>query len=410
MRHSVPGLALRLLLAAVAALAAPAAAQSPFSAAVQINDRVVTYYEIEQRVRFLEVLNAPGDLRARAVESLVDERLQVDAALAAGITLAPEDLQQGLEDFAARADLSVDDFIAALEQEGIDAQTLRDFVRNGLVWRDLVRERFGPRARIAEAEVDRALALAAGQGDARVVLAEIFIPLTPQTEQEARALAQRLSSRYDGDTAGFSAAAREYSAAQTGQGGGVLPARPLSEIPPGLRQLILPLGPGDTTGPVPVGPALAIFQMRSLTETGYVAPAVTELDYATVALPGGRSAATRAAADALNARVDGCDDLYGARPGGFERTRRPAADVPAEIAAELRRLDPGEVSTGLVRPAAEGGEALVWLMLCARTTEPPEGGREEVEARLRQQRLVGYAEGYLEELRSDAIITYAEGL
>ena len=41
----------------------------------------------------------------------------------------------------------------------------------------------------------------------------------------------------------------------------------------------------------------------------------------------------------------------------------PPADIPQDIAIELSKLDPGEVSTALTR---SGGETLVFLMLCAR--------------------------------------------
>jgi len=47
-------------------------------------------------------------------------------------------------------------------------------------------------------------------------------------------------------------------------------------------------------------------------------------------------------------------------------------------------------------------------MLCGRTTELPEGGREEIRQALFTQRLESYASGYLEELRAGAIIREAE--
>jgi peptidyl-prolyl cis-trans isomerase SurA len=48
-------------------------------------------------------------------------------------------------------------------------------------------------------------------------------------------------------------------------------------------------------------------------------------------------------------------------------------------------------------------------MLCGRSTEVPEGARDQVRERLFQQRMAAYASGFLEELRAEAIITYPEG-
>ena len=89
------------------------------------------------------------------------------------------------------------------------------------------------------------------------------------------------------------------------------------------------------------------------------------------------------------------------RPGGFEIVTLPAGDLPGDIALELLRLDANEISTNLTRA---DGTQLLFLMLCGRSTELPEGGRDEVRAALFQQRLESYAAGYMAELRADAII------
>ena len=63
----------------------PALAQNPFSAAITVNESVVTYFEISQRARLLTLLNAPGDPVERAREDLINERLQVQAAERLGL-------------------------------------------------------------------------------------------------------------------------------------------------------------------------------------------------------------------------------------------------------------------------------------------------------------------------------------
>jgi peptidyl-prolyl cis-trans isomerase SurA len=76
------------------------------------------------------------------------------------------------------------------------------------------------------------------------------------------------------------------------------------------------------------------------------------------------------------------------------------SDTPAEIAAELARLDPGGVSTRLVR----GGNT-VFLMLCSRRLAsglPP--SRDAVRERIILERLEGHARIWLAELRAAADI------
>ena len=379
----------------------PALAQSPFSPAVTINDRIVTNYEISQRVLFLEVLNAPGNLQERAREALIDERLQQEVGARFGLLAGPDDVETGMEEFAGRANMSTEAFLGALQNEGVAPETFRDFVAAGITWRNIVRARFGARAQVTEDEIDRALTLSASDGGAQINIAEIVVPITPENADQVRTDIGRLAETLDGSIGAFSEAARAYSAAATGRRGGDLGWRPLSAIPPQLRAMLLPMTVGDVTDPVPLGPAIAIFQLRGLDETGFVAPVVTAVDYAEVLIPGGQSPEALAEARDLRDSIDTCDDLYGVRPGGFEILTLPMADVPGDVALELARLDANEVSTGLTRA---DGTQLLFLMLCGRSTELTEGGREEVRAALFQQRLESYAQGYLAELHADAII------
>lgn len=396
--------ALKAMAAALAVSLAgltPGLAQSPFSAAVTVNDRIVTNYEIAQRARFLEVLNAPGDLTETAREALINERLQQEIGERFGLLADPDDLEDGMAEFAGRANMSVEAFLGALQNEGVSPQTFRDFVAAGITWRNIVRARFGARAQVTEDEIDRALTLSASEGGAQINVAEIVVPITPENSDQIRADIAQLARNVDGSIGAFSEAARAYSAAATGRQGGGLGWRPLSSIPPQLRAMLLPMNVGDVTDPVPLGPAIAIFQLRGLDETGFVSPQVTAVEYAQVLIPGGQTEAAQAEARDLRNSIDTCDDLYGVRPGGFEIVALPVGDVPGDISLELVRLDANEVSTGLTR--AEGTQ-LLFLMLCGRSTELPEGGREEVRQALFQQRLESYAQGYLAELRADAII------
>ena len=133
------------------------------------------------------------------------------------------------------------------------------------------------------------------------------------------------------------------------------------------------------------------------------------IDYAAYYLAGGRTEANLAEAARIRASVDTCDDLYGLAKGQppelLERNAAAPADLPRDIALELAKLDRGEISANLTRPAADGSEALMVLMLCGRTAAGAENAsREQITAQLRNQRLEAYARGYLAQLVSDARI------
>jgi peptidyl-prolyl cis-trans isomerase SurA len=299
----------------------------------------------------------------------------------------------------------VDEFLARLAQGGVSEATFRDFVRAGVAWRAVVRGRFGPRAQVTEAEIDRALALTSRRGGAEALISEIILPArTPEEAAQSEELALQLSQTVSGFAA-FSAAAAEYSVSPSrDQGGRVPQAIPLANLPPALAQQLLTLAPGEVSDPVPIQNAVAVFQLRELRETGLPEPDNVSLEYAIYLIPGGRSPEALAEAQRIANGIDTCADLYGVNlgqaPERLTIETRAVADVPADIALELARLDEGEISTALTR-----GANLALLMLCARTEIlEEEADRGAIRRRLVDQRLAAYAEGYLAELRAVAII------
>lgn len=377
------------------------AQDNPFAPRLIVNDRVITGYEVTQRRLFLQLLRSPGNLEERALEALIEDRLRMTAAKRAGIAVTPAQVQEGMTEFAGRANLDTEQFLAAIAQDGVDAQTFRDFVEAGLVWRDLVRAKFGPQSRITEVEVDRAIAAAGRNTAVQVLISELIIPAPPGQEDSAMALARRLQSEISTE-AGFAAAARNHSASASAGRGGRIDWIPLANLPPAIASFVLALGPGEVSDPVQIPNAVALFQLRGVQELDTPEPASVSVEYAQLLLPNDTAADAEMAR--IGASVDSCNDLYGVAPDlpaeQLLRETRPLAEVPQDIALELARLDPGESSTALTR-----GGARVFLMLCARAPQLAEPlSRDAVRSQLVNQRLAGFADGYLAKLRAEAII------
>ena len=117
-------------------LAPGAVAQGAFSPAITVNDRAITGYELTQRERLLRALGTPGDLAALAREQLIDDRLRQEAVERAGLTPGPEAVADGITEFAGRADLTAEAFLARLAEAGVARETMEDFVRAGSAGRE----------------------------------------------------------------------------------------------------------------------------------------------------------------------------------------------------------------------------------------------------------------------------------
>ncbi len=383
---------------------APAAAQGLFAPAVTVNDAVVTNYELQQRARFLTLLRDPGDPQKKAREDLILDRLKLDVLAQAGIEPTEEEIVEGMTELAGRANLSLQEFLNVLGQNGVAPETLRDFTRVGIAWREYVAARYLAQARPSEEEIDRAMGLA-GSGGVEVLLSEMIMPINAQNAAQVEEIAQQVSRITT--TGAFSQAAQQYSATATRQSGGRLPWMPLTNLPPQLQQVVLGLRPGEVTAPLPLDGAVALFQLRDLRETSGAAPSYAAIEYAAYYLPGGRTPEALAAGTKVANAIDTCDDLYGVAkdqdPSVLDRETLAPAEIPQDIAIELAKLDPNETSLALTR---NNGQTLMLLMLCGRTAEVnAEASRESVGNALTQQRLGAFADSLLEQLKADARIS-----
>lgn len=388
---------------ALSSTAAPLAAQGLFSPAVTVDSAVITHYELKQRALFMGVLRTPGDPEVMARKELIKDRLKLAELAKVGISPSEEAITAGMTELAGRANLSLNEFLTVLRQSGIDPETVRDFTKVGIGWREYVGSRFLSRARPTDLEIDRAMGQG-GSGGVQVLLSELIVPINEQNAAQVQQLTDQVGELTT--YAAFSSAATQYSASDSRNNGGRLPWMNLTKLPPQLQPVVLALEPGEITEPLPLQGAVAMFQMRGVREATGSRQTYSAIDYATYFIPGGRSPEALAQGQKIANSLDSCDDLYGVAkdqdPSVLERLSLLPSEIPQDIAIELAKLDPNETTLTLTR---NQGQTLVLLMLCGRTAELGEGeSRETIANALTQQRLTSLADSFIEQLRADALI------
>jgi peptidyl-prolyl cis-trans isomerase SurA len=390
-----------------------------FSPRMVINGQTVTNFEMEQRMMFLRALRAPGDPEKEAMKALMRDRLGAQAAKDLGISVTAEQVKTGMEEFASRANLNAEQFTAALGQEGIAPETFRDFVANGLLWREVVRSKFGQQIRISDAQIDRALAENAKTPQVQVLLSELIIPVQGDAVSPVLDQARAIKAE-TGSDASFAAAARQYSAAPSAGRGGRLDWIPITNLPPAIAQKVLTLSPGEVSDPIVVPEAVVLFQLNGISDLESAMPAQVEVEYAQFALPPNLDPAT------IRQQADDCGGLYPLARGlpveQLRVTKQMMGAVPQDIALELAKLDPGEsvlrgrgsynellmlcLRTGIPEPDPNAAEIPVTTEEsdAAEAADEPLVDREAVRNELGNQQLTAMAEAFMEELRSEAII------
>ena len=374
------------------------AAEGIFDTIISVDGAAITNYELEQRILFFSFLNEPGDTLISSRQSLIDDRLKMAAGNKDGFALTPTELENAMLDFAKNSNQSLSGLLNLLNEGGVDAETFRDYVEVGVVWRELVRKRFGSQSQPTESEIDRALAAERAEGDISVLLTEIVLPAGPSQLEESRKIARELAKITS--IGSFSEKAKKLSVSSSRDNGGKIPWRNLKDLPNGLRQIIASLRPGQVAKPLEVQNAIVLFQLRDVEELGLKAPEIISMKFAKIT-------GINSVLDLATKTVNSCNDLYGLvkldKDVVLEMLTQHPDEIEQATALRLNRLDRHEMSIFSDSPDSIGN----MIMLCERNyTTSADISRSEVAKNIRAARLTNLAEGYLAELRTNATVIF----
>ena len=374
------------------------AAEGIFDTIISVDGAAITNYELEQRILFFSFLNEPGDTLISSRQSLIDDRLKMAAGSKDGFALTPTELENAMLDFAKNSNQSLSGLLNLLTEGGVDAETFRDYVEVGVVWREVVRKRFGSQSQPTESEIDRALAAERAEGDISVLLTEIVLPAGPSQLEESRKIARELAKITS--IGSFSEKAKKLSVSSSRDNGGKIPWRNLKDLPNGLRQIIASLRPGQVAKPLEVQNAIVLFQLRDVEELGLKAPEIISMKFAKIT-------GISSVLDLATKTVNSCDDLYGLvkldKDVVLEMLTQHPDEIEQATALRLNRLDRHEMSIFSDSSDSIGN----MIMLCERNyTTSADISRSEVAKNIRAARLTNLAEGYLAELRTNATVIF----
>jgi peptidyl-prolyl cis-trans isomerase SurA len=216
---------------------------------------------IEQLKREVRSGGVTAQLRKRAQEELIDERLKVQEAKKLGFELSDDDAFKLLQGIADRNKMSLAQFAQHVKAGGFDISTLRDKVRAEHLWREAIRRRFGGQISINQKEIDRMLSAAAaetGEDTFELQVQKITLPVQGRTDQTAfvRRLsqAQALHNKFDG-CKGLPALTKDVADAKVEDLKYVRP----SNVPEPTRGLLLVAKDGDMLPPAAVANGVEMY-------------------------------------------------------------------------------------------------------------------------------------------------------
>lgn len=226
-----------------------------------VNDDVILASELDDQVRVvvsrLREVNArippQADLERQVLERMIAAEVQVQLAQKTGIQVTEENLNNAISGIARRNGMGLDQFVLALEADGMNYADFREGIRREISMEQLRQRDVARRIAVTDREIDNLLEnerLRGAEADIEVRLQHILIAAperaTPEQLKSRREEADRLHTELM-DGADFTQVALSYSDGQNALQGGDLGWRRANQLPRFFMDAVDSLAVGDIT-------------------------------------------------------------------------------------------------------------------------------------------------------------------
>ncbi len=239
-----------------------------------VDNDVIMQSQLDQRLREVEQTiekrgaeMPPRDvMQQQVLERLITENLQLQIGERSGIRISDEELNQAMGTIAQRNNMSLDQFRAALERDGLSLDTAREQIRREMVISRVRQRRIAERIQVSKQEVENFLASDLGkmQLSEEYRLANILIPVPESADSAAIQAAEKIArDTYEQlqNGADFAKLAVSRSASENALEGGDMGWRKAAQLPPPFDSEVSTMNVGDFTQPVRTPPGFILLKV-----------------------------------------------------------------------------------------------------------------------------------------------------
>ncbi len=239
-----------------------------------VDNDVIMQSQLDQRLREVEQTiekrgaeMPPRDvMQQQVLERLITENLQLQIGERSGIRISDEELNQAMATIAQRNNMSLDQFRAALERDGLSLDTAREQIRREMVISRVRQRRIAERVQVSNQEVENFLASDLGklQLSEEYRLANILIPVPESADSAAIQAAEKTArDTYEQlqNGADFAKLAVSRSASENALEGGDMGWRKAAQLPPPFDTEVRAMNVGDFTQPVRTPPGFILLKV-----------------------------------------------------------------------------------------------------------------------------------------------------
>ena len=227
--------------------------------AVVVNEDAITYSDLNDRFRLILASSGLPDgpetrarLMPQIVGSLVEEQLKIQEGIRNDVEVSQSEINNGFATIAQQNGLEPEQFRQALEQSGINIETMYRQIKSQIMWSKVVAKRLRPQVNVSESDIDTVInRLKSNVGNYEYLASEIYLPVeSPKEEAQIRDLARNLAMDMQAGKVPFFRIAQQFSKAPGAPQGGDLGWIQEGQLPRELDEALTQLEPQQVSNPI----------------------------------------------------------------------------------------------------------------------------------------------------------------
>ena len=401
----------------IAPNAAPTNAQQVERIAAVVNDKVISIYDLRQRIELLILSaglpNTADQRRSMApqvLRGLIDEALQTEEAARLNIRVSSRDMDDAVSQIERANNMPEGRFEDIISRRGVSAETALTQIRAGIAWRKLISRRVVPTINIGEEEIDTVIKrIRLGQGQTQYRVSEVLLPVDDAAQRQAVLdLANRLAAqiRLGADFAGI---ARQFSKSASAATGGDIGWIQEGELIDEANRALASLDVGSVSDPISTPDGYLILRTSDRRKLRTPGKEDARITLRQLLLPLAEDApevdvqSQVSLAQEVAKITSDCNDFAEiAREMGTPQPAAPAAFRLGDLNENLRRVA-AEIAVGVASEPLRNPSGIQIIMVCDRQ-ETGALPRDQIRETLLRQRTDMLARRYLRDLRRSAFV------
>ena len=377
---------------------------SKFDPAIIVNESIISTFEISQRIILLDILQTAGDVNKKAKDELIYAKLIERFVKKYNLSVADSKIEEGVIELANRFNLDKKNFLSEIDKIGLSEKSLEVFLRDKILFKEVVQYKFSNRAEIADDEIDAYIIN--GSASLDVKLSEIVLPFNFDTKNDTYNRALILRDRLS-EGVSFDSIAKKYSKSPSATSGGDIGWMSIDQLSSEMANILLTTEINSIIGPHVYDNVIVLFKLTGVEEVPLFKNMRINLDFLELLYPIESELDPQTTAlifennnNCLNLKYElSKHEILNSKIMRFSQEQESIVDN--EKYNVLINLDAGESSF-----YKNKNDNLVFLMLCSRKQKISENDRYKVKQYLFSQRLTSLANGFMEDLKAEAKIIY----